>query len=955
MKMEKTNFLKRHATIDLYLYDGQLEKREVLTNPEIISMNNMHNMPLLDFDLSYLAGKKILSASLEMTNINGDVPFEVDITTISQNWNEKYATYYAYDKGRTWAFGGWFSDVIMSAGYSKYFREKVVFDEKTKAVTVNIPAEVIYAMAVEQSFGFGILDAKSYGYPDDKPDGNGGKRMKLFAAVPELGPVPKLTVEYEDADCVCAPVEVKNLSALPVEARDSDFGMAVNLNWDLEGEICDNMYYNIYYSDSTTKIKDMKLLEKYMTPSLDKKSCGTTVCGLEADKKYWFAVGTSNGISKSVPVVIGVSTLTAEKMPEVIKSETMSKECAKDAFVSESFTVGIIDETAKINPVSGEAYVYGETSPWISGIYADKKVYISCAKGEKYAFQLAVTTKKEQADFDIDLCGCLADSVKLYKVWCVNTKDNWYPEIAIPIAIDEGDNKFAIPYVDNKIAGQKELSILVEIDISEYAKAKIYDLKICVKSGNEQIVIPVNVEVADIVVPRVEDKFVMELNGYVYLPKCAGYELDDPRCKDVEREYNRLAYEHNSVINILPYSHGGIIQENAFAPEIGMVDGDMRVTNWSAWDDHFEQYINGSYVEEITEKRVPVTHLYLPFHENWPMKVSDYYKIKVNTTQYPHCVNEHMEKCTNIYDDFDEGYRRGIKSVMKDFIRHFEEKGWHNVQFQYFFNNKHFYKQKGIHDNFPFGDGLAKWLAWNTTPNDGSATSWWLLDEPHYRTDWEALEFYASILREAQKETKGGKMIKFRADLSCFNHAWNFLDGLLDTNAAGGTIARYREDILRKRKRVFGEEYWPYGGWRGISDDNTDAILWIIDIYLRGSRGVLPWYNFALDLNYETADNCAAIYPAKRFGKDTAYASMRLKAGRKGLEIVKYLEALRKAFGYSDKQLRHYVSAFVNLTGENVKKDAIDAGTNVYAKSQNSLEEMKRDMLKKLDTRKSAK
>jgi len=440
----------------------------------------------------------------------------------------------------------------------------------------------------------------------------------------------------------------------------------------------------------------------------------------------------------------------------------------------------------------------------------------------------------------------------------------------------------------------------------------------------------------------------MELNGYVYLPKCAGYAIDDPRCKDVELEYAKLAYDHYATVNILPYSHTGAIQAGDFAPEVGMIDGEMRVTDWRKWDAHFGPYLDGSYIEKSTGRRIPVTHLYLPFNESWPMDINQYYKVKVTTDAYPDCINEHMKNCTNIYDDFDEAYRAGIKSVMKDFIHHFEQKGWHGVEFQYFLNNKHFYKQKGIHDDFPYGEGLAKWLAFNTTPNDGSASSWWLLDEPHYRVDWEAIEFYASILREAQAETGAGKMIKFRADLSCFNHAFDFLDGLLDTNVTGGIFAKHREDILRKRKRLFGEEYWPYGGWRGVDEDNSNGVIWLLDTYLRGSRGIVPWYNFALDQNYEEADNCAIIYPAKRFGKDTAYASMRLKAGRKALELIKYLEAFKKAFGYSDKQLRHYVESFIDLSGQNIFAHTADAGSVVYTKTQNAFEEMKRDIIMKL-------
>ena len=940
--MEKTILLKRQAVVDIYMYTEQLYKREVLTEPDRISMNNMHKMPLLDFDVNDLMGKEIVSAKLQMVCINDNPPFAVDITTISQQWNEKYASYYVYDKSKPWAHNGWFSDVIMSAGYSRYFREDVDYDEATKTATINIPPEVVYAMAADQSFGFGILDAKSYGYTE--PCGNGGNNMKVFSASESLGGLPKLIVEYGES-CTNMPPAVNNLSALAVDAKESEHGMAIKLNWELDEDSCKCMFYNIYISDYTHQLQDMNLVEKFMTPNMKSRFCGTVIDGLQADKTYYIAIEVSNGIEKSRPAFASTTTLSVEKMPVINKTDVLPKTSAKDAFCASGFSVGIVDDIAKINPQDGSAYVFGESDPWVSGIFNGKSISLLCTKGEKTAFQLSVATKNS-ADFTIAASSPV--SMKFYKVWCIPVDGKWYPEVTIPIE----DSKFSIPWAENKIPNQKQLSVLVELDVCEYQKAGTYSFDIKVKScAGDEIIIPVSLEIADICPPRSEDFFLLELNGYVYLPKCAGYAIDDPRCKDVEREYARVAYDHYATTNILPYSHSGSIQPGDFAPEIGMVSGQMRVTDWSKWDAHFEEYLNGSYIEEVAGKRVPVTHLYLPFNESWPMNIHDYYKVKVTTDAYPDCVNEHMKLCGNIYDDFKTGYREGIKSVMKDFIWHYEEKGWHNVEFQYFFNNKHFYKQKGIHDNFPFGEGLAWWLATETTPNDGSASSWWLLDEPHYRVDWEAIEFYATILREAQSETNGGKMIKFRADLSCFNHAFDFLDGLLDTNVTGGTFARYREDILRKRKRVFGEEYWPYGGWRGIGDDNGDGVIWILDTYLQGSRGLVPWYNFALDINYEEADNCAILYPAKRFGKDTAYVSMRLKAGRKALELVKLLEAFKKAFGYSDKQLRHYVTSFVSLSGKNVFTHTADAGTTVYAKTQNALEEMKRDLIRKLEIR----
>ena len=127
--------------------------------------------------------------------------------------------------------------------------------------------------------------------------------------------------------------------------------------------------------------------------------------------------------------------------------------------------------------------------------------------------------------------------------------------------------------------------------------------------------------------------------------------------------------------------------------------------------------------------------------------------------------------------------------------------------------------------------------------------------------------------------------------------------------------------------------------------------MWIIDVYLQGANGIIPWYNFGIDLNFEQPESVSALYPGKRFGIDGALASMRLKAGRRAMELIKYMGAFKKMTGYSDRQLKKYVSSFVPLKGETVKTDNLDAGTAVYANAQNGLEALKRDMLRKLALR----
>jgi hypothetical protein len=337
------------------------------------------------------------------------------------------------------------------------------------------------------------------------------------------------------------------------------------------------------------------------------------------------------------------------------------------------------------------------------------------------------------------------------------------------------------------------------------------------------------------------------------------------------------------------------------------------------------------------------------------MPINEYYKVKVDRgpEDYPENINEHKLKANSPYVDFMPEYREGIKAVMKDFINHIEEKGWKDVQFQYFFNNKHFYKQKGFVDRCGNRKGLEMWLTKQTCGNDGLGTSWWLLDEPHFRDDWEVIHYMGSILKEAQHELNAGYNIRFRADLSCYNQMFNFLDGVLDTAIIGGRAYNEREDVTRKRNEKFGEENWTYGSWNAVDQPNMNSFLWILEAYLKGGSGLVPWYNFGLDENYEYPDSCAGLYPGKRFGSKKPMVSLRLKSGRKALEIARYLTALKKAFGYSGLQMKAYVSAFLNLKGEAVIRHRDDAGFVKYEGENDyaAIEALKRDIIAKLMVR----
>lgn len=962
--MVKQSFsLSRQSTIDIYLFSEQFSKREILRNEDYLTISNLRYMPALDFNLEGLKGKKIINAVLSLKVITPDYPLEVEITTISHNWNEKYANYYQYDDGKAWAGDKWLSDVMMSAGNSRYFREKTNYDPESGILKINIPSYVLYAMANGQSFGFGLIDCKSRGY--GSREGEGWNVIKKFNLNKNNDPVPVLEVEYTDAEFT-VPESVSNFSGIGAETPETLDKASVILNWSACSSSDEYRYYNIYISENETDISKMEKVEEYFIPVYDPDNActGTEIDNLKAETVYNFAITVSNGINESKPVYTKVETLASRKLPVVCRADTAESETVQATTIrKDGYNVYILDEISKVDPVSGGVYGsdngqsengLANVADYNSSLFNGQKVCMTGVPGEKLAFQFVVENLAEGAQgFTAEIKNsCLDPScIQLNRVWYLKSKESWYPEVAVPM---EDTDKFAVPFEENKVENQKYQAVLVDINLPEILDEGIFHFDLVIGSAAGQTVIPVELDIKDVKLDRA--KFILELNGYVCLPDCAGMDRSDPNYWLVEEEYYRTAFKHNMSINILPYTHFGTVQED-FAPEIEMIDGLPRVTDWSKWDAHFEKYLDGSYLLETEGIRVPITHIYLPFHENWPMPINEYYKVKVDRgpDDYPENLNEHKLKASSPYTDFMPEYREGIKAVLKDFIRHIDEKGWKNIEFQYFFNNKHFYKQKGFVDRCKNRKGLEMWLTEQTCGNDGQGTSWWLLDEPHFRDDWEAIHYYGTILKEAQRELNSGYNVKFRVDISCYNQLFNFLDGVLDTSIVAGRPYNEREDLMRKRKEKFGENYWVYGGWNPVDQPNMNSFLWIIEAYLKGGSGIVPWYNFGLDVNYEVPDNCAGLYPGKRFDSNAPMVSLRLKSGRKALEITRYLDAFKKAFGYSDLQLKSYVSSFLRLGGEAVVRHRDDAGLMKYNASNQykAIEDMKKDIIMKLSVKKA--
>ncbi|MCI0343720.1 MAG: hypothetical protein L0216_21650, partial [Planctomycetales bacterium] len=90
-----------------------------------------------------------------------------------------------------------------------------------------------------------------------------------------------------------------------------------------------------------------------------------------------------------------------------------------------------------------------------------------------------------------------------------------------------------------------------------------------------------------------------------------------------ELQAHRIAHEHRATLTPLPYSQSGQLDEGA-APA-RREDGTW---DWEAWDARYGPLLTGEAFANLPRGRVPLDHLYLPLHENWPLPIAAHYPYK---------------------------------------------------------------------------------------------------------------------------------------------------------------------------------------------------------------------------------------------------------------------------------------------------------------------------------------
>jgi len=432
------------------------------------------------------------------------------------------------------------------------------------------------------------------------------------------------------------------------------------------------------------------------------------------------------------------------------------------------------------------------------------------------------------------------------------------------------------------------------------------------KVGDAETALPVSIRVHSAIIPDTLS-FQVSLNAYGSPGQESGEKEGSPGWMEMERAFHRLAHEHRGTLAIVPYSHRGHLQW-CTAPEIKRSGTKVEVTSWTAFDERYGPYLDGSAFKGLARDGVPMAHMYWPMHENWPLPINDYYS-------YKGAPEDHWRDAPAPEQAFAEDYGKAYAAIVREFGTHAAAKKWSQTEFQVFLNNK---PDVRFERHQPEG-------------------AWWRLDEPVSSEDHLALRYFGRRAVDAIKDLKGVQ-IKFRADLSRPQCRRDFLDGILGVDCVAGSYRQYPELVFDR-----GEEVWIYGGVP-MGGSGEAARAWTIQCFLDGGDGLVPWLALGTVKAWDQPEDTALLLPPKPGMEKRPYATLRLKGLRRGEQDVELLRLLLVRIKATRADVKPGFAKALGLLGSFIKTSEVDAGRIDYGHlDPDRFEVLRRSILEALD------
>lgn len=920
------------ADTEVSFYKGK-DANERLWNygkAERLKLKGFEEYVLMKFDTSACKGMTVRRATLYLPKTDQCDPAVIAPSTISTDWAEGTgkgdpgqdpasggkdgATALRPSSDRTWAGPDsnlkW---VVFGEGGSTYDARATgrAREGAVEYVSVDMPLDVMHGLLVEgDSYGICITEEKGQrGFNKtyiDPPNPN------HFVYSHETGKCAFLVVEGQRSDTT-PPAPVYNTKAEPGrEAGD------IVLTWTCTGGDGRTggraLGYRVYLSTEPLTPKTLNektLLSRYRTcrPLEAGQTQVFPIHDLAPGTQYYFAVmAYDEAGNTSEPVYVDGRTRAARAF--ALQQDDYP---INEGSVGEhgQLSVWACPSNCKINPVTGNSLDQdGYTQPREIDHYREgnavwdgnkHRVALFAGRNDFTGFQLVLqnTGGRPLTGITVRVRGIWQDSnlsfrevdaakVELFWEWSCRDKDGtYYPDALLPVS-----GPLSIPNPANVIKGQTVQLLYVDVYVPRQTAPGTYVVALQVEAeGVNPFLVPIDLTVWDFALP---DKLSFLSNMYAYnMPQFLG-----PDQWEGALSMYRLAHRNRLNLKIIPHNHSGGFSNPYMALEARGQGRDRRILSFESFDKYYGPLLTGEAFADCPRKGEPVADVTLPIFENFPCKLAGGFTFDPYGT--------HLD----IRKDFTQDYADGFVAVCGQMAEHFKQKGYTKNTFEVVFRSKYQY---------------------------APTTTFWLLDEPMFRDDYLALNYFAHLTRLGFADAWPVKVL-LRTDCSRVEEAHGLLNEVDVFQGTMSNLGEYYQPMRDMRRsyvpRTPGQSrtLWVYGATNAVNTSNVTNRCWSIEAWLFGSDAVTPWLAFGSEEAYTKAEAAgeAVFYPAARFGENGVYGSLRMKAFRDGQQDVECLIQLAGKLGATRREMAGLLGKVANLSGQFVIEHPEAADTISY-------------------------
>ncbi|MFP4521613.1 MAG: hypothetical protein ACLFQK_05655, partial [Fibrobacterota bacterium] len=556
-----------------------------------LRMDGCFIVPVMDFDLRSLLGKKIKSARLGVHWIHNPVE-EWDVGTISHPWEEGTGKGYGSPvdgisfhnsaKDKTWPENYIFNFFTLGNGNSRHQVIKPIAAAPDRQ-ELELDPQLIYSLIYRENYGLSFYDTRGDIFSHFRKPWNYYSPPKWLHSrqTKAAGKAPELAVEFEDADRPELSLSDLSLSSAPA-LEPGTSSLRVRWKNPVGGE----------FLRFDMKLNGRKV-PRYMVPVFDgrKNEYEAVIPGLKPSGNYEVELAAQGPGGKTDKLSAAASTLSSVKPPPVRKKKVQkTSDCL--VFKNSSLKVYAVDEMHKVDGVSGKPIKNGGSlySKCVPTITSNNAIRLKAARNEVLGFQL-IFKPSDDARISVVPYGEKLPPLKFFRHHYIEDGERLCPDALIPIEDASFDFK--------KTKGEKGLSyqgIFIDIPLQEEESGEYdFDLSLLV-DGKPAGKVNVVVSVQDFLLEE-RGNFIFEMNNYTvpsssfsrHRKKWSPGSAED---HDFDYKYYSICHDHRTEMDVLPYSQLGSVNLD-IVPELEGEGAETRVSDWSRFDEYYAPLLEG--------------------------------------------------------------------------------------------------------------------------------------------------------------------------------------------------------------------------------------------------------------------------------------------------------------------------------------------------------------------------